>query len=104
MLYQVTSYMVFRDEKKKIEKVEIGPKCLDPSVPTKVLMILGQTGAGKSTLINAIVNYIFDIKWEDSFRFVLIPESNSQTQAKLSGLQHIHSIWSRDPKSPSTSQ
>ena len=82
MLYQVTTNRVFRDETKKIEKVEIGPKCLDPSVPTKVLMIVGQTGAGKSTLINAIVNYIFEIKWEDSFRFVLIPECKSQTQSQ----------------------
>ena len=82
MLYKVTTYGVFRNDIKKIEKVEIGPKCLDPSVPTKVLIIVGQTGAGKSTLINAIVNYIFDIKWEDSFRFVLIPESKCQTQSQ----------------------
>ena len=80
--YKVTCTQVFRDENKNIEKVEIGPKCLDPSVPTKVLMILGQTGAGKSTLINAIVNYIFGIKWEDSFRFLLIPESKNQTQSQ----------------------
>ena len=82
MLYKVSSYEVYRDGNKKIEKVEIGPKCLDPAVPNKVLMILGQTGVGKSTLINAIANYIFDIKWEDSFRFVLIPESKIQTQSQ----------------------
>ena len=82
MLYKVTTYEVFRNEKQKIETVEIGPKCLDPSVPSKVLIILGQTGDGKSTLINAMINYIFDIKWEDSFRFVLIPESKHQTHSQ----------------------
>ena len=82
MLYKVTSHRVYRDGNKNIEKFEIGSKCLDPALPNKVLMILGQTGAGKSTLINAIVNYIFDIKWGDSFRFVLIPESKVQTQSQ----------------------
>lgn len=82
MLYKVNCFSVFKNEAKKIKKVEIGSTCLDPSVPNKVLMILGQTGAGKSTLINAIVNYIFDVRWEDSFRFVLIEESKSQTQSQ----------------------
>ena len=82
MLYQVTSHQIHSNRKHNIQKVEIGLKCLDPSVPTKVLMIVGGTGVGKSTLINAFVNYIFDIKWEDRFRFVLIPESKSQTQSQ----------------------
>ena len=46
MLYQVTTIRVFRDENKKIEKVEIGPKCLDPSLPTKALMIVGEVELG----------------------------------------------------------
>lgn len=86
MLYKVTCFSVHSDPIKKIEKVEIGPKCLDPAIPSKVLMILGQTGTGKSTLVNAIVNYIFGIKWEDSFRFVLIPESKSQTQSQTQSI------------------
>ena len=73
---------MYKNEYERIVGVDIGSKCLNPSVSSKVLIMLGQTGAGKSTLINAIVNYIFDIKWEDSYRFVLIPESKIQTQSQ----------------------
>ena len=81
-VYKIATFEVKRDHQSKIEMVEIGPKCLDRSVPHKVMMILGATGSGKTTLINAIANYIFDVQWNDSFRFVLIPECENQTQSQ----------------------
>ncbi|CAL8316875.1 unnamed protein product [Gadus morhua 'NCC'] len=40
------------------------------------------TGSGKSTLINGMINYILGIDWKDSFRFKLINEDQSKSQAE----------------------
>ncbi|XP_047445290.1 DNA ligase 1-like [Mugil cephalus] len=48
---------------------------------SRTIMVLGATGAGKSTLINGMINYILDVKWEDSFRFKLVHEDQSLSQA-----------------------
>lgn len=34
-------------------------------------MILGPTGSGKSTLVDAMINYIFGVSWRDSFRLTV---------------------------------
>ncbi|KAK2822858.1 hypothetical protein Q5P01_022923 [Channa striata] len=48
----------------------------------RTIMLLGATGAGKSTLINGMINYIAGVEWKDNFRFKLIDEGQSRSQAE----------------------
>ncbi|XP_030607828.1 uncharacterized protein LOC115795848 [Archocentrus centrarchus] len=53
----------------------------DSSKPNRTVMLMGATGAGKSTLINGMINYILGVEWEDDYRFKLVDEDQSASQA-----------------------
>ncbi|XP_030257759.1 uncharacterized protein LOC115572086 [Sparus aurata] len=48
----------------------------------RTIMVPGATGAGKSNLINGMINYILGVEWEDSYRFKLVDEDPSKSQAE----------------------
>ncbi|XP_035525990.1 uncharacterized protein LOC118334250 [Morone saxatilis] len=48
----------------------------------RTIMLLGATGSGKSTLINGMINYIVGVEWNDNFRFKLVDEDQSRSQAE----------------------
>ncbi|XP_058035267.1 uncharacterized protein LOC131196502 isoform X1 [Ahaetulla prasina] len=50
-------------------------------VPNKVILVMGETGCGKTTLINGMINYILGVQWEDNFRFKLIHETSQRREA-----------------------
>ena len=41
----------------------------------KVLLVVGGTGSGKSTMINALFNYIVGVDWNDDFRLKLVEDA-----------------------------
>ncbi|XP_054876571.1 uncharacterized protein LOC129351647, partial [Poeciliopsis prolifica] len=48
---------------------------------SRTIMVLGATGAGKSTLINGMINYILGVQWSDSYRFILVDDGQTKSQA-----------------------
>ncbi|XP_070600295.1 uncharacterized protein [Erythrolamprus reginae] len=53
----------------------------NPKVSNKVILVMGATGCGKTTLINGMINYILGVQWEDNFRFKLIHETTQRSEA-----------------------
>ncbi|XP_077349695.1 uncharacterized protein LOC143997778 isoform X2 [Lithobates pipiens] len=63
-----------QQSKGEFKKVKLNKK-------SNVIMMVGETGSGKTTLINAMINYIFGVEWKDDHRFKLIEEISKKSQA-----------------------
>ena len=49
-------------------------------------MVVGATGAGKSTMIDGLINFYLDVAWEEDSRFRMIdltPEEQSKQKEVL---------------------
>lgn len=52
------------------------------SKPYKVILLVGATGAGKTTLINAMVNYIYRVEFTDNYRLILTDDQGVPTRSQ----------------------
>ena len=48
-----------------------------------VVLVVGQTGAGKSTQIDGMLNYLLGIKWEEDIRFKVVDELETVSKESL---------------------
>lgn len=82
-VYKLSRNERMRREISMIARQSIGkaPKRVKGRLTEKVLMVVGATGAGKTTLINGMVNFILGVDWKDPFRYKLVVENKSVSQA-----------------------
>ena len=74
-LYKLNLHETSKNDSSRIQKNEFGRSKTGSYVKDeKVIMILGATGSGKTTLINSMINYVFGVEYKDKFRFKLVAE------------------------------
>ena len=57
------------------------------TVPEKVMMFVGSVGCGKTTMVNAMINHVLGVQWEDDFRLKMIHELTSNQGPETIGNQ-----------------
>ncbi|CAG0893183.1 unnamed protein product [Cyprideis torosa] len=67
----------------EVEKYEIGNMNVD-IYQEKTIMVLGATGTGKTTFINSMANFLFEVKPSDTFRFKLITQEEEGAERSQS--------------------
>ncbi|XDV48055.1 hypothetical protein PO909_017553, partial [Leuciscus waleckii] len=71
------------DQSKQYRKMTFGER--DKNKPHKTILMVGETGTGKTTLINAMINYMLGVKREDKVWFEItddqcdLPQQHTQT-------------------------
>ena len=91
-VYSLPLTLVHNDPDRKLRKYDIAlqnektsPQVSSP--PNKVIMMVGSTGSGKTTTVNAMINYVLGVKWEDPFRLKMIHEDSSNQESENIGNQ-----------------
>ena len=86
-IYELKMKKIFSDEKCRLRWLELGNS--HHQKDNKIIMVVGATGAGKTTLINGLINYILGVEWHDKFRFILINEATTAQNQAVSQTRDI---------------
>ncbi|XP_064176196.1 uncharacterized protein LOC135246849 isoform X1 [Anguilla rostrata] len=94
--YLVNTIQEHLNEDGIVRRYTFGTK--DPQKRNRTILMVGETGTGKSSLINRMVNYMLGVEWEDKIRFKIIPDEGTEksqsgtvtiTVYKIFGLEEL---------------
>nr|XP_028606277.1 uncharacterized protein LOC114607335 [Podarcis muralis] len=74
------------DRSAPVQMYQLGKENMQ--VPNKVIVMMGATGSGKTTLVNAMINHILGVQWEDDFRFKLIQAGSQSSEVTAYVVHH----------------
>ncbi|XP_077085795.1 uncharacterized protein LOC143737813 [Siphateles boraxobius] len=85
------------DENGKVRKWTFGTK--DTSKPNRIVLLVGETGTGKTTIINTMVNYLLGVKFEDEewYEITEEEEASDQSQSQTSEITMYEVFHKRSP-------
>ena len=93
-VYTLPLDLVYEDSGSQLRKfvINLGEKGMQllgkfKTVPEKVMMVVGSTGSGKTTTVNAMINHVLGVQWKDNFRLKMIHELSSNQGAETIGNQ-----------------
>ena len=93
-VYTLPLSLEYEDGRSQLRKfvINLGEKGMQlqdkfKTVPEKVMMVVGSTGSGKTTTVNAMINHVLGVQWKDDFRLKMIHELSSNQGTETIGNQ-----------------
>ncbi|CAG0901792.1 unnamed protein product, partial [Darwinula stevensoni] len=66
---KVSMKEISQDDKHKVARYTLNNSCGPQDGFGRVLLLVGASGSGKSTMVNGLVNFLMGVKWQDDRRF-----------------------------------
>ncbi|KTG27153.1 hypothetical protein cypCar_00038578 [Cyprinus carpio] len=77
--YQLQKMMDSTDQSQSYEKIYLGER--NQQKPYKNILLVGETGTGKTTLINTMINYMLGVQREDKVWFEITDDQSDRNSA-----------------------